>query len=141
MNIACELRDYKCYKVVINLHRFQQKVFRIIIRVVTNNTGIYFHELCVSKSFTENMSRYLESVLWLFLWQFFYLNVRSNLFHKIFFLICLQLPIPWKSLYRSKPLFINLLSQTGAIWGLFTLAVQAPTYFNFILGLNIKQVF
>jgi len=55
-------------------------------------------------------------------------------------LIFLQLPIPWKSLLLSKPLLINLLTQTGAIWGLFTLAAQAPTYFNFILGLDIKQV-
>lgn len=38
------------------------------------------------------------------------------------------------------PLFSNLLAQTGAIWGLFTLSTQAPTYFNFVLKLNIKQV-
>ncbi|KAL4108032.1 hypothetical protein QTP88_018290 [Uroleucon formosanum] len=49
------------------------------------------------------------------------------------------LPIPWKSLLLSKVLIINLVTQTGGIWGLFTLAAQAPSYFNFILGLNIKQ--
>ncbi|XP_025413839.1 putative inorganic phosphate cotransporter isoform X2 [Sipha flava] len=49
------------------------------------------------------------------------------------------LPIPWKSLILSKALIVNLLAQGGAIWGLFTLTTQAPTYFNFILGLNIKQ--
>jgi len=54
--------------------------------------------------------------------------------------ILLQLPIPWKSLLLSKPLMINLVTQTGGLWGLFTLAAQAPSYFNFILGLNIKQV-
>lgn len=52
----------------------------------------------------------------------------------------LQLPIPWKSLILSKALLVNLIAQTGAIWGLFTLTTQAPTYFNFVLGLNIKQV-
>ncbi|KAL5235204.1 hypothetical protein ACI65C_002614 [Semiaphis heraclei] len=49
------------------------------------------------------------------------------------------LPIPWKSLLLSKALMVNLVTQTGGIWGLFTLAAQAPSYFNFILGLNIKQ--
>jgi len=52
----------------------------------------------------------------------------------------LQLPIPWKSLLLSKALMVNLVTQTGGIWGLFTLSAQAPSYFNFILGLNIKQV-
>ncbi|XP_022176320.1 sialin-like [Myzus persicae] len=49
------------------------------------------------------------------------------------------LPIPWKSLLLSKALMVNLVTQTGGIWGLFTLAAQAPSYFNFVLGLNIKQ--
>lgn len=49
------------------------------------------------------------------------------------------LPIPWKSLLSSKVLWINLVTQAGGIWGLFTLAAQAPSYFNFVLGLNIKQ--
>lgn len=52
----------------------------------------------------------------------------------------MQLPIPWKSLLLSKPVIINLVTQLGAIWCLFTLTTQAPTYFNFVLGLNIKQV-
>lgn len=55
-------------------------------------------------------------------------------------LILLQLPIPWKSLLLSKALLVNLVTQLGAIWSLFTLSTQAPTYFNFVLGLNIKQV-
>ncbi|XP_050056500.1 sialin-like [Aphis gossypii] len=49
------------------------------------------------------------------------------------------LSIPWKSLVSSKVLWINLVTQGGGIWGLFTLAAQAPSYFNFVLGLNIKQ--
>ncbi|KAE9524732.1 hypothetical protein AGLY_014782, partial [Aphis glycines] len=49
------------------------------------------------------------------------------------------LSIPWKSLLSSKVLWINLVTQAGGIWGLFTLAAQAPSYFNFVLGLNIKQ--
>ncbi|CAI6346107.1 unnamed protein product [Macrosiphum euphorbiae] len=49
------------------------------------------------------------------------------------------LPIPWKSILLSKALMINLVTQTGSIWGLSTLATQAPSYFNFVLGLNIKQ--
>lgn len=55
--------------------------------------------------------------------------------------ILFQLPIPWKSLLLSKALLINLVTQTGGIWGLFTLSAQAPSYFNFVLGLNIKQVY
>ncbi|XP_050549187.1 sialin-like isoform X1 [Daktulosphaira vitifoliae] len=50
-----------------------------------------------------------------------------------------SLSIPWKSLLLSKPLLINVLTQNGGIWGLFTISTQAPTYFNFVLGLNIKE--
>lgn len=49
------------------------------------------------------------------------------------------LPIPWKSLLLSKALMINLVTQAGGIWGLITLSAQTPSYFNFVLGLNIKQ--
>ncbi|KAE9524969.1 hypothetical protein AGLY_015019 [Aphis glycines] len=49
------------------------------------------------------------------------------------------LPIPWKSILSSKVVWINLVTQAGGIWGLLTLAAQAPSYFNFVLGLNIKQ--
>jgi len=55
--------------------------------------------------------------------------------------ILLQLPIPWKSLLLSKALVVNLVTQTGSMWGLTTLSTQAPSYFNFVLGLNIKQVY
>lgn len=33
-----------------------------------------------------------------------------------------------------------MLAQIGTLWGMFTLIIQSPTYFNFVLGLNIKQV-
>ncbi|XP_050423926.1 putative inorganic phosphate cotransporter [Adelges cooleyi] len=49
------------------------------------------------------------------------------------------LPIPWKSMLTSRPLLINALTQNGGVWGLLTLATQSPTYFNFVLGLNIKK--
>ncbi|XP_050549186.1 sialin-like isoform X2 [Daktulosphaira vitifoliae] len=49
------------------------------------------------------------------------------------------LPIPWKSLLSSKPLILNVLTSNGGMWGLFTISTQAPTYFNFVLGLSVKQ--
>lgn len=40
----------------------------------------------------------------------------------------------------SLPLIVNIMSQIGYNWGMYTLSLQAPTYFKFVLGFNLKQV-
>lgn len=52
----------------------------------------------------------------------------------------LQMPIPWKKISMSVPVYMVIVAQWGGGWGLFTLMTQAPTYFSVILGLNIKMV-
>lgn len=47
--------------------------------------------------------------------------------------------IPWSAILRSKPVWINIFSQFGGIWFLFTLMAQAPTYFKTILGWNVQM--
>ncbi|XP_050549192.1 vesicular glutamate transporter 3-like isoform X3 [Daktulosphaira vitifoliae] len=49
-------------------------------------------------------------------------------------------PTPWKSIVFSVPLIVNIISQIGVSWGMYTLSIQAPSYFSFVLGLNLKQV-
>jgi hypothetical protein len=47
--------------------------------------------------------------------------------------------VPWMAIITSKAVWINTLAQWGGIWGLFTLVVQAPTYFRFIHGWGIEM--
>uniref|UniRef100_A0A1A9ZV60 Major facilitator superfamily (MFS) profile domain-containing protein n=1 Tax=Glossina pallidipes TaxID=7398 RepID=A0A1A9ZV60_GLOPL len=44
---------------------------------------------------------------------------------------------PWKSIFMSRPVWMNVIAQWGGIWGLFTLMTQAPTYFRVIHNWNI----
>lgn len=45
--------------------------------------------------------------------------------------------IPWKAIFTSFPLWINIIAQFGGIWGLFTLLTQAPSYFRYVHGWGI----
>lgn len=47
--------------------------------------------------------------------------------------------IPWSAILRSRPVLINIFSQFGGIWCLFTLMAQAPTYFKQILGWDVQM--
>jgi hypothetical protein len=47
--------------------------------------------------------------------------------------------VPWMAILTSKVVWINTLAQWGGIWGLFTIVVQAPTYFRFIHGWGIEM--
>ena len=51
-----------------------------------------------------------------------------------------KLPTPWREILLSRPTWMNILAQWGNIWGLFTLTTQAPTYFKFIHGWDIRMV-
>ncbi|KAL1516863.1 hypothetical protein ABEB36_000702 [Hypothenemus hampei] len=47
-------------------------------------------------------------------------------------------PVPWAAILKNRTVWMNILAQWGGLWGLFTLMTQAPTYFKFIHGWNIK---
>ncbi|XP_019772895.1 sialin [Dendroctonus ponderosae] len=47
-------------------------------------------------------------------------------------------PVPWAQIFRNRTVWMNILAQWGGLWGLFTLMTQAPTYFKFIHGWNIR---
>ncbi|XP_037049155.1 sialin [Bradysia coprophila] len=48
--------------------------------------------------------------------------------------------VPWKRILTSCPVWMIVISQFGGIWALFTLMVQAPTYFKVIHGWDIKMI-
>ncbi|XP_066256482.1 sialin isoform X1 [Euwallacea similis] len=47
-------------------------------------------------------------------------------------------PVPWAAILSNRTVWMNILAQWGGLWGLFTLMTQAPTYFKFIHGWNIR---
>ncbi|XP_060519538.1 sialin-like isoform X2 [Cylas formicarius] len=49
-----------------------------------------------------------------------------------------QSSVPWSNIFKSRTVWMNILTQFGGLWGLFTLMTHAPTYFKFIHGWNIK---
>ncbi|XP_055629217.1 sialin [Toxorhynchites rutilus septentrionalis] len=46
---------------------------------------------------------------------------------------------PWMKMTFSKAMWMNVIAQWSGIWGLFTLMTQAPSYFNYIHGWDIKM--
>lgn len=58
----------------------------------------------------------------------------------ILFEMLSQSSTPWKSILTSLPLMVNIISQIGYNWGMYTISLQAPTYFKFVLGFDLKQV-
>ncbi|XP_065204361.1 sialin-like [Planococcus citri] len=50
-----------------------------------------------------------------------------------------KLPIPWKNILTSRPVWINHIAQFGTTWGLFALITESPSYLKFIHGLDIKS--
>ncbi|KAF7266207.1 hypothetical protein GWI33_020441 [Rhynchophorus ferrugineus] len=47
-------------------------------------------------------------------------------------------PVPWRDILTNVTVWMNILVQWGGLWGMFTLMTNAPTYFKFIHGWNIK---
>ncbi|XP_069705481.1 sialin-like [Periplaneta americana] len=50
-----------------------------------------------------------------------------------------KISTPWKKIVLSRPMWMNIVAQWGNIWGLFTLITQAPTYFRYIHGWDIRM--
>lgn len=51
-----------------------------------------------------------------------------------------QRKIPWLKIATSWAVWVNIIAQFGAIWGLFTTMTQAPTYFHAIHGWSIEKI-
>lgn len=51
-----------------------------------------------------------------------------------------QMKIPWMSILLSWQIWPNLIAQFGAVWGLFTMMTQAPTYFHAIHGWSVEKI-
>lgn len=51
-----------------------------------------------------------------------------------------QRKVPWLQIATSWAVWVNLIGQFGAVWGLFTTMTQAPTYFHAIHGWSIEKI-
>lgn len=48
--------------------------------------------------------------------------------------------VPWREILHSRPVWMNVISQWGGIWGLATIMTQGPTYFRIVHGWNVQMV-
>ncbi|KNC33126.1 hypothetical protein FF38_04718, partial [Lucilia cuprina] len=53
---------------------------------------------------------------------------------------CKSVPTPWKEIFTSRPVWMNVIGQWASIWGLFTLMIQSPTYFKVIHNWDIRAI-
>lgn len=51
-----------------------------------------------------------------------------------------QVRTPWRAILTSRPVWVITIAQFGAVWALFTLMTQAPTYFRTIHGWNMSMI-
>lgn len=47
--------------------------------------------------------------------------------------------IPWRKILTDSAFWMIVIAEWGGIWGIFTMQMQTPTYFNNIHGVNIKS--
>ncbi|XP_076756009.1 putative inorganic phosphate cotransporter [Xylocopa sonorina] len=50
-----------------------------------------------------------------------------------------RLPVPWKSIFLSTPVWSIVVTHGCNVFGYFTVVNQLPTYMKYILNFNIKQ--
>ncbi|XP_076161361.1 putative inorganic phosphate cotransporter isoform X2 [Ptiloglossa arizonensis] len=50
-----------------------------------------------------------------------------------------RLPVPWKSILLSAPVWAIIVTHACSVFGYFTVVNQLPTYMKYILNFNIKQ--
>jgi len=48
-------------------------------------------------------------------------------------------PVPWKEIFKSKPVYALICAHFGYNWGFYTLLTNLPTYMSSVLGFNISQ--
>ena len=51
-----------------------------------------------------------------------------------------DVPIPWKAIFTSLPLWAIVLAHFTQTWGLYTMLSELPLYFNQRLHFDLKQV-
>ena len=49
-------------------------------------------------------------------------------------------PVPWKSIFTSKPFWGLMITDSCNTWGLYTLLSSGPTYLKYMLGVDIRLV-
>ncbi|XP_078045525.1 putative inorganic phosphate cotransporter [Augochlora pura] len=49
------------------------------------------------------------------------------------------LPVPWKSIFLSAPVWAIVVTHGCSVFGYFTVVNQLPTYMKYIMNFNIKQ--
>lgn len=50
-----------------------------------------------------------------------------------------RLPVPWKSIFLSVPVWAIVVTHVCSVFGYFTVVNQLPTYMKYILNFNIKE--
>ncbi|XP_034245909.1 sialin [Thrips palmi] len=50
-----------------------------------------------------------------------------------------KMATPWRAILTSRAVWMNIVAQWGGVFGLFTAMTQAPTYFRYIHGWNIRM--
>ncbi len=48
-----------------------------------------------------------------------------------------EVPVPWKSILTSPPMYGLLITDICNCWGLYTMATNGPSYLKFMLGLDV----
>ncbi|XP_075163502.1 sialin-like [Haematobia irritans] len=51
---------------------------------------------------------------------------------------CQTLNIPWKAIFTSRAVWMNVIGQWGGAWSVFTIMTQGPTYFKVIHNWDIR---
>lgn len=51
-----------------------------------------------------------------------------------------RLPVPWRSIVTSAPVWAIVITHTCSVFGFATIVTQLPTYMKYILNFNIKEV-
>lgn len=64
----------------------------------------------------------------------------SNSIHYLPLFGLQRLPVPWKSIFLSTPVWAIVLTHSCNVFGYFTVVNQLPTYMKYILNFNIKEV-
>jgi len=60
--------------------------------------------------------------------------------YHFFFCFFQDVPIPWKAIFTSLPLWAIVLAHFTQTWGLYTMMSELPLYFNQRLHLDLNQV-
>lgn len=65
---------------------------------------------------------------------------RPKLVPHLYLFLFQDVPIPWKAIFTSLPLWAIVLAHFTQTWGLYTMMSELPLYFNQRLHLDLNQV-